>query len=41
MWKVLITHLLLVLEFWDVKLTYRESWDGNLLLWTDLTLDPP
>ena len=38
--KVLITHLLLVLEVWDGKPTYRKSWAGNLLVWSDLTLDP-
>ena len=36
--KVLITRLLLVLEVWDGKRTYRKSWAGNLLLWSDLTL---
>ena len=25
---------------WDGKPTYRKSWAGNLLLWSDLTLDP-
>ena len=29
--KVLITRLLLVLEVWDGKPTYRKSWAGNLL----------
>ena len=38
--KVLITRLLLVLEVWDGKPTYRKSWPGNLLVWSDLTLDP-
>ena len=38
--KVLITRLLLVLEVWDGKPTYRKSWAGNLLVWSDLTLDP-
>ena len=38
--KVLITRLLLVLEVWDGKPTSRKSWAGNLLLWSDLTLDP-
>ena len=28
--KVLITHLLLVVEVWDGKPTYRKSWAGNL-----------
>ena len=30
--------LLLVLEVWDGKPTYRKSWAGNLLVWSDLTL---
>ena len=30
--KVLITHLFLVLEFCNVKPTYRKSWAGNLLM---------
>ena len=38
--KVLITRLLLVLEVWDGKLTYRKSWAGNLVVWLDLTLGP-
>ena len=38
--KMLITCLLLVLEVWDGKPTYRKSWAGNLLVWSDLTLDP-
>ena len=37
---MLITHLLLVLEVWDGKPTYRKSWAGNLLVWSDLTLGP-
>ena len=39
--KVLITRLLLVLEIWDDKPTYRKSWAGNLVVWSDLTLGPP
>ena len=35
-----VTRLLLVLEVWDGKPTYRKSWAGNLLAWSDLTLDP-
>ena len=35
-----ITRLLLVLEVWDGKPTYRKSWAENLLVWSDLTLDP-
>ena len=38
--KVLITRLLLVLEVWNGKPTYRKSWAGNLLVWSDSTLDP-
>ena len=38
--KVLITRLLLVLEVWDGKPTYRKSWAGNPLMWSDLTLAP-
>ena len=38
--KVLITHLLLVLEVWDGKPSYRKSWAGNLLVWSDLTFGP-
>ena len=37
--KMLITRLLLVLEVWDGKPTYRKSWAGNLLVWSHLTLD--
>ena len=38
--KVPITRLLFVLQVWDGKPTYRKSWTGNLLVWSDLTLDP-
>ena len=38
--KVLITRLLLVLEVCSVKQTSRKSWAGNLLMCSDLTLDP-
>ena len=38
--KVLITHLLLVLEVCNVKPTCRKSWPENLLMWSDLTLGP-
>ena len=37
--KVLINRFLLVQEVWDGKQTYRKSWAGNLLMWSDLTLD--
>ena len=38
--KVLIAQLLLVVQVWDGKPTYRKSWAGNLLVESDLTLDP-
>ena len=38
--KVLITRLCLALEVLEGKTTYRKSWAGNLLVWTDLTLGP-
>ena len=38
--KCFITHLLLVLEVCNVIPTYRKSWAGNLLMWSDLTLGP-
>ena len=38
--KVLITHLLLVLEVWDGKTTYRKSCAGNLLVWFGFDLGP-
>ena len=38
--KVLITCLLLVIELWDGKPTYKKSWAGNLLVCSDLTFDP-
>ena len=37
--KVLIARVLLVLEVWDGKPTYRKSWAGILLVWSDLTWD--
>ena len=36
--KVLIIYLLLVLEVWDGKLTYRKSWAGNLLVRSEIDL---
>ena len=39
--KVLITRVLLVLEVWDGKPTYRKSCAGILLVWSDLTWTPP
>ena len=38
--KSAYNSLLLVLEVWDGKPTYRKSWAGNLLVWSALTLDP-
>ena len=38
--RVLITHLLLVVQVWDGKPICMKSWAGNLLLWSDLTLEP-
>ena len=38
--KMPITRLLLVLEVWDGKPSYRKSWAGNLLVWSDLTFGP-
>ena len=35
--KVLITHLLLVLEVCNVTPSYRKSWARNLLIWSDFT----
>ena len=35
-----ITRLLLVLEVWDGKPSYRKSWAGILLVWSDLTFGP-
>ena len=35
---MLITCLLLVKEVWDVKPTYRKSWAGTFLMWSDLIL---
>ena len=36
--KSAYNSLLLVLEVCDGKQTYRTSWAGNLLVWSDLTL---
>ena len=38
--NVLITRLLLVIEVCNVKPTYTKSLAGNLLMWSDLILDP-
>ena len=39
--KVPISPLLLVLQVWHVKPTYRNSWAKNLLMCSDLTLGTP
>ena len=36
--NVLITCLFSVIEVCNVKSTYRKSWAGNPLMWSDLTL---
>ena len=33
------THLLLILEVWDVKPTHRKSYTANLFMLSDLTFD--
>ena len=38
--KVVISPLLLVLEVYNVKPTYSKSCAANLLMCSDLTLDP-
>ena len=38
--KSAYNSLILVLEVCIVKSTYRKSLAGNLLMWSDLTLDP-
>ena len=38
--KIAYNSFILVLEVWDGKPIYRKSWAGNLLVWSDLTLDP-
>ena len=32
--------LIIGLDVWDGKPTYRKSLTGNFLVWSDLTLDP-
>ena len=39
-YKVLITHLVLVLEVCNVKPSFWKLWAGNLLMRSDLTLSP-
>ena len=38
--KSAYNSLIMVLEVWDSKQTYRKSLAGTLLVWSDLTLDP-
>ena len=38
--KVCISCLLLVVQVWDGKPTYRKSQAGDLLVWSYLTLYP-
>ena len=38
--KVLITRLLLLIQFWNAKPTYRKSWAGNLKMLSDLAFGP-
>ena len=38
--KMLIPRLLLVVQVWDGKPSYRKSWAENLFEWSYLTLGP-
>ena len=38
--KSAYNSLIIGLAVWDGKPTYKKSWAGNLLVWSDLTLDP-
>ena len=38
--KSAYNSLIIVLEVWDSKPTYRKSWAGNLVVRSDLTLGP-
>ena len=38
--KSAYNSLIISPRVWDGKPTYRKSWAGNLLVWSDLTLDP-
>ena len=38
--KSAYNSLIIDVEVWDGKPTYRKSWAGNLLVWSDLTLGP-
>ena len=39
--KSVYNSLIIGVRVWDGKPTYRKSWAGILLVWSDLTLDPP
>ena len=38
--KSAYNSLIIVVQVWDGKPTYRKSWGGNLLVLSDLTLYP-
>ena len=38
--KSAYNSLIIVIEVWDGKPTYRKSRAGNILVWLDLTLGP-
>ena len=38
--KSAYNSLIMVIEVWDGKQTYRKSLAGTLLVWSDLTLNP-
>ena len=38
--KIAYNSLVIGPKVWDGKPTYRKSWAGNHLVWSDLTLDP-
>ena len=38
--KSAYNSLIIVVQIWDGKPTYRKSWGGNLLVLSDLTLYP-
>ena len=38
--KSAYNSLIIGLRGWDGKPTYKKSWAGNLVVWSDLTQDP-
>ena len=38
--KTAYNLLIICYTGWDGKPIYRKSWAGNLLVWSDLTLEP-